>query len=153
METHILRRRIYLEPKYLDSNIMLHLLRKINKKMSGEIDKDYGYFISANRIVKILDNTDTFFFLEIEAKTYKPKIGQKVKGFVCIIYKDGFLVNVFERMMVLVPSIFIKDYVFDENKNTFENNNIRIGMGDKIKVEIKQCRFHEKKFECIGFLA
>ena len=50
METNIIKRRIYLEPKYLDKNIMSHLLRTIEKKTIGEIDKELWlyYFSESN---------------------------------------------------------------------------------------------------------
>ena len=123
---------------------MCHLLRTIERKMIGEIDKDSGYIISANQILNIVHNENTTFVLEIEVKTYKPKIKQKIDGLVCGIFKAGIFVHVFEKAENFnLPKIYIKDYAFDENNNKYENNNNRIGMGDKIKVEIKAVTFDE----------
>ena len=69
-----------------------------------------------------------------------------------VFFKEGIFVNVFGKVKILIPNIYIKDYAFDENNNKYENNNNRIGMGDKIKVEIKAVRFDEGEFKCIGIL-
>ena len=152
MEINILQRRIYLEPKYLDKNIMNHLLKTINKAMFGEFNKEYGYIISANRIIKIVDNENTFFVLKFEAKTYKPKIKQKVDGVVCGVYEEGIFIKVFEKMKILIPHIYLKDYKFNDVFHSFENKNNKIGIGDKINVEIKAVKYDKNGFCCIGFL-
>ena len=152
METSIIKRRIFLHPKYLDKNIMSHLQRTIEKKVVGHVDRDNGHIISVNQILRILNNEDTFFFLEIEVTTFKPQVKQKIKGIVFWIFNDGIFVNVFEKVKILIPSIYIKDYSFNENTNTFENNNTVIRMGDTIKVEIKAVKYDQiMNFSVSGF--
>jgi len=148
----IIERRLYLEPKFLDENIMNHLLKKISVTTIGECTKDYGYILSVNKIVKILNNEDTFFTVLFDADTLKPETGGKFDGIVCMVYKDGIFVNILNRQKVLIPSVTLKNYSFDEILATYVGNNRNIKQGDKITVIITASKFNKKGFICVGSL-
>ena len=148
----IIERRVYLEPKYLDENIMTHLLKKVSTTTIGECTKDYGYILSVNKIVQILNNEDTIFTLLFDADTLKPETGSKLDGIVCMVYKDGIFVNVLNRQKVLIPSVTLKNYSFDEILATYVGSNSNIKQGDKITVIISAVKFSKKGFICVGSL-
>ena len=148
----IIQRRVYLEPKYLDENIMVHLLAKVSSITLGECTKEYGYIISVNKIVKILNNEDTVFTLLFDADTLKPDAGTKLDGIVCMVYKDGIFINVVNKLKVLIPSIILKGYLYDENLATYVSTNKKIKQGDNINVVVTASKFSKKGFICVGSL-
>ena len=148
----IIERRVYLETKYLDSDIMTHLYKKICSLTTGECTKDYGYILVVNKIIKIINNEDTIFTLLFDADTLKPETGSKLSGNVCMIFKDGIFVNISNRQKVLIPSVTLKDYSYDEISVKYINDNRTIKEGDIIDVLITGCKFNKKGFICIGSL-
>lgn len=150
--TIVIERRIYLEPKHLDKNIMEHLMSKITEDTLGECSKEFGHIISVKRIVEILNNEDTIFTVRFEAETLKPEVGTKLTGVVCMVYKDGIFVNIAEKQKMLIPSIALKEYIFEENTGTYKKGNINIKEGDEIQVVVTAVKYNKQSFSCVGSL-
>lgn len=150
--TSIIERRVYLNPKYLDQNIMEHLLSKIREDTFGECTKDHGHILSVKRIVSILHNEDTVFTVRFEAETLCPKAGDKLSGIVCMLYKDGILFNISNRQKMLIPSINLSGYEFDEISRSYYNGNRKIKEGDEIQAIVIAVRYDKKSFSCFGSL-
>lgn len=146
-------RRIYLEPKYLDQNIMDHLLAKITEETFGECSKEFGHIISVKRIVEILNNEDTIFTVRFEAETLKPEAGAKFNGVVCMVYKDGIFVNISKKQKMLIPSITLKGYTFDDVLGAYVKGNTKIKEGDEIQVIVTASKYNKHSFSCVGTLA
>lgn len=149
----IIERRIYLEPRYLDQNIMSHLLAKIIEETSNECTKEYGHILSVKRIVEVINIEDTIFTVRFEAETLKPEPGAKFTGIVCMVYKDGIFVNIADKQKMLIPSITLKGYIFDDNLEQYVKNKIKIKEGDEIQVIVTATKYNKQNFSCVGSLA
>lgn len=145
-----IKRRVYLEPKYLVKNIMEHLLTTLKKNVVGECTKEYGHILSVERIVKIIDNQDCIFTILFEANTLKPEAGKKLTGVVCMIYKDGIFINVKEKQKMLIPALTLKDYKFDQVSRTYINGTNKIEEGDIVEALVTAARYNNKNFSCFG---
>lgn len=151
--TLIIQKRVYLEPKYLDQNIMKHLLHKITKETSGECTKEYGHILSVKKIIEIVDNKDTVFTVKFEAETLKPDINSNFTGIVCMVYKDGLFVNVAQKQKMLIPSSTLNGYIFDELSSSYVKEKQKIKEGDEIQVIVTAVKYNKQSFSCVGTLA
>jgi DNA-directed RNA polymerase subunit E'/Rpb7 len=149
----IINKRVYLEPRFLDNNIMDNLLNKIRKISVGQCTKDHGHILEINRIVEILGNEDTIFTVLFEAETLKPTVGDKFSGTVCMLYKDGIFAQISEKQKMLIPAISIKGYTYDEQSQTYLNGKKKIKVGDTIDAIVTASQYSKQNFSCIGCLA
>lgn len=160
METVKIVRRICLPSRYLDSNLMAHLLNEITNTTKEQCSKDHGYILSVKCINKILShkigraNADNVFTVEFDAVTLSPKPGLQVDCTVCMIYPDGILVNIMNRQKMLIPttSMPIDDYAFDNNTGNYIVAGRTIKVGDKIVANITDSQYNNGSFSCIGVL-
>jgi len=148
-----INKRVYLEPKFLDENIMDHLLSKIREISVGQCTKDYGHILKVNRIVEVLGNEDTIFTVLFEAETLKPTVGNKFSGTVCMLYKDGIFAQISEKQKMLIPAISIKGYTYDEASQTYLSGKKKIKVGDMIEAVVTASQYSKQNFSCIGCLA
>ena len=148
----IIKKRVYLDPQYLDENIMNHLLKKIKELYVGECSKEYGHILSIIQILKIIDNEDTIFTVLIEAETLKPDVGIILEGTVCMLFKDGIFTQISEKQKMLIPNLTIKGYMYDETSQTYSNGKKTIKEGDKIQAVVTASQYNKKNFSCIGCL-
>ena len=150
----IIERRVYLEPRYLDQNIMHHLLARIIENTFGECSKEYGHILSVERIVKIVSNEDTVFTVQFEAKIFKPEAGKKLRGVVCKVYKDGIFIDIVNKQKMLVPAVILKEkaYSFDEAGGIYTNGNAKIKEGNEVDAVITAAKYNKQYFSCIGSL-
>ena len=153
--TVIITRRIYLEPHFLDQDIMKHLLAKIVKITDTECTKEHGHILSVKSLIKVVNIEDTIFIVDFEAEILKPTIGDKLSGIVCMLYRDGIFLQISDKQKMLIPSpsLSVKGYVYDEIKQMYSNENKKIKEGDKIDANVTASQYNKKKFSCIGCLA
>lgn len=149
----IIQRRVYLEPMYLDQNIMDHLLSKLTESTSGECTKEYGHILSVERVVDIVGNEDCIFTVLFEAKTLKPEAGKKLTGVVCMVYKDGIFINVAEKQKMLIPAVTLKGYKFDQVARAYVKGNKQIKEGNEVDAVVTASKYSNKNFSCFGSLA
>ena len=152
MKNVIITRRVYLEPKFLDSNIMNHLLKRCSELSVGECTKEHGHILAVNQIVKVLGNEDTIFTVQFEAETLKPKVGDILSGKICMIYRDGIFVQVSEKQKMLIPAISIKGYTYDDSSHTYSSGKKKITEGDNIEAIVTASQYSKQNFSCIGSL-
>lgn len=152
MKNAIITRRVYLDPKFLDSNIMDHLLKRCSELSVGECTKEHGHILSVSKIIKVLNNEDTIFTVQFEAETLKPSVGDKLSGKVCMLYKDGIFVQVSDRQKMLIPAITIKGYTYDDSSHTYFNGNKKITEGDIIEAIVTASQYSKQNFSCISSL-
>ena len=148
----VITRRVYLDPKFLDENIMVHLLKRCSELSVGECTKEYGHILSVNRILEVLNNEDTIFTVRFEAETLKPKSGDKLSGKVCMLYKDGIFVQVSDKQKMLIPASSIKGYVYDDSSHIYSNGKKKIKDGDNIEAIVTASQYSKQNFSCIGCL-
>ena len=148
----IVIKRVYLDPKFLDTNIMKHLLDKCTELYVGECTKENGHILSVKRIVNVIKNEDTVFTVSFEVDALKPKAGDKLFGTVCMLFKDGIFAQVSEKQKILIPAVTIKDYIYDDASHTYLNENKKIKVGDNIEAIVTAAQYSKKNFSCIGCL-
>jgi DNA-directed RNA polymerase subunit E'/Rpb7 len=148
----LIERRIYLEPAYLDENIMDHLFNKIVQTTCGECTQEYGYITGVKNIVKILNNEDTIFTVLFDAHTLKPELGSKLSGNICMVYKDGIFINVADRQKILIPASTLSDWKYDEVQSTYSKKQNTIKVGSNVNITVTASKFNKKGFICVGSL-
>lgn len=157
METLHLRKKIPLEPKYFNSNLKDHLYKKLSNSLRNKCTQTSGYVVSVSPDIEITDNTvnihgQGLFEVSYSVQTLKPKEGQILEGKVCMIFRQGVLIEVHGKMKVLIPPDRMGKYKFDEFSETFKYKSKTIQEGDIISVKIDMIKYENNKFDCIGIL-
>ena len=150
--TVTIQRRVYLEPKYLDQNIMENILKTLTLDTFGECTKEYGHILSIERLIEIVGNEDCVFIVKFEATVLKPEAGKKMTGKVCMVYMDGIFINVAEKQKMLIPALSLTGYKFDPVKKAYVNGDIKIQEGDEIDTVVTAAKYSNKNFSCFGSL-
>ena len=79
MQFITIQKRICLPSKYLDQNLMDHLLSKITELTYGNCTKEYGYILKIIKINDIISheisraNTDNIFNVDFDVEILKPE--------------------------------------------------------------------------------
>lgn len=153
-----IERRICLDPQFLDSNIMDHLLEKIKSSLKNECTKEFGYIIDVKRIISISDNwisaanSDIVFNVIFEVETLKPEIGLQLQGNVCMIFPNGILLDIKNKLKFLIPLDSLKGYELNKAGMFYENGNKKIKKEDKLTVEVVEIKYKDQSFMCFGNL-
>ena len=157
-----IKRRMCLDPEFLDSNIKTHLLNEIKKNTENECNKEHGYILCVNRIVKIEKNnissasSDIVFTVIFEALTLKPIPGDKFDSKIVVILPNnqGVLVNISDKFMAIIPSSNVGNHVFElsDGMKVLRNpdNNFSYMENDTLKIQIKDVKYEDKVFKCVG---
>lgn len=148
----VIERRLYLEPKYLDSELETHLLHKLRDTVVGECTKEYGHILSIEKITEIVSNEDTIFTLRFEALTLKPEVGKILEGKVCMIFRDGIFMKVADKQKMLIPSLTLKDYTYNEDNCSYTNGKNVIKIDTVIKGKVTALKYDKQNFSCVGTL-
>jgi len=151
--TTIIKRRVYLEPKYLDSNIRQHMLEEIKRITAQECSKEYGYILSVNRIVNMVNDNGTIFTVTFEANTLKPEPGKQMTGIVCMVYNDGIFIDIANKQKMLVPAVTLTGYEFDSELSSYVGDEHTITKGDELDVIVTATKYSNGQFSCFGSLA
>ena len=154
MEINI-EQQVYLEPKYLNVNLEKHILEKLQNSIIGTCDYKNGYILGVNKIIKIGDNklsqtSSSIFTVSYLATVLKPETGRQFIGRVCMVFNDGLFIEVHNKMKVLVPYTTFDKFTFEHDK--FKKDNLTIGEGSEVNVEITMIKYEKKNFNCIGKL-
>jgi len=151
-------RRICIDPKHLDKDICTHLLNKVIESTENECTKANGHIIKVQRLEKILDNkiansnSDIVFTIQFKADTLLPRDGMKVKGKVCMVYKDGIFIDIEDRQKMLIPCASLSSYSYDSILNCFKKDDRYIKLGDIVDAQITATRYDKHSFSCFGSL-
>lgn len=148
----IIEKRLYLEPKYLDSNFHEHLLQKLRDTIVGECTKEYGHILSIDRITEIISNEDTIFTLKFEAMTLKPEVGKILEGKVCMVFKDGIFLKVADKQKMLIPSLTLREYTYNEDTASYIKDKNKITIDSVIRGKITAVKYDKRNFSCVGTL-
>jgi len=159
MNSVVIDKRICLESKFLDQEILQHLLEKIKKTTLKECTNDYGYIIEVKKIIKIVEheigraNTENVFLVRFEALTLKPEPGKKMVGKVCMVYKDGIFITIMGKQRMLIPKSYLTDYTYNEADCCYENDKNVIRNDDEISSIVTASQYNKQSFSCFGSLA
>lgn len=156
MNSISIEQKISINSNKLDSNITGHIAEKL-LELKNKCDHNYGYIIDIDtKKINILDNVisnsepNIFFTVKFRAQVFKPKIEDNYEGIVCILFPHGILVDVMNRIKVLIPSNKMKGYAF--NSGIFCKGDKIIKKDDNIIVKINMIKYEKQNFNCIGEL-
>lgn len=157
---NLIKKRICLEPEYLDSNYKTYLFKKIKDNIQNECNREYGYFINLKKIVKIEDNSITsnseiIFNVEFEVETLLPEKDKEFECIICMIFVSGIFVNVKNKLKILLPISELSNYSYDHASNSFlsKDKNSKynsLKKDDVINVKILDLKYSKKQFSCFG---
>lgn len=156
--TIVIERRICLEPQFLDSNIMDHLFEKIKSSVLNECTKEFGYIIEVKRILEIRDNwissanSDVVFNVLFEAETLKPEVGLHLQGKVCMIFPNGILLDIQNKLKFLIPLQSLEGYELNKAGMFYKKGEEKIEKGDELTVEVSEIKYKDQSFMCFGNL-
>ena len=148
--TSIIQKKVFLDPKYLDSNITRHLLNVIKKSTKDECTKEYGYILSIKRLVDIIDNEDNVFTVKFEAETLKPEASNTYSGVVCKVYKDGIFIDIAGKQKIMVPAMSLPEWTYKEDKSSFVKEDKCINEGSNVDVTVTASQYNKNSFSCFG---
>ena len=160
MEKITIQKQVCIEPKYMDSNIMDHIVNELTRTSCKECTKDYGYIMKINRIIKIIDNyinmdSNIVFDIKFEASCLNPKPDRILTGKVCMVFPDGVFIEVMKKMQILIPKQNINGYSFNKKTNSFvkdgtEDNPVSISEGKQFRVKITASQYNNQRFSVFG---
>ena len=156
-----IEKRVHLESKFLDCDIVNHLFQKLQRITSQECSKKYGYILDIDDNIEIISqeisraNTDNIFFVRFQAEILKPVAGDRMLGTVCMVYKDGIFIIIKNKQKMLIPKIFLKEYTFNELEGFYMNDigSKLIKEGDEIGAIVTAAQYNKNNFSCFGSLA
>ena len=156
MTTTVIERRICIDPQFLDSNILQHLFDKVVTSTYNECSKEYGYIINIKKIIGIKDNwistanSDIVFTVVFEAITLKPEIDSQFIGEVCLVFPNGVLLDVQNKLKFLIPLSSLIGYELNREGMYYEKDDKKIEKGDKLLVKVAEIQYKNKVFMCFG---
>ena len=153
MQESSITKKITLDPKYLTKKINKHIIKQLEKDTKDDCSKQFGHILKILKIEQIIDNENTSFVIKFTAKTLKPEKDKILNGKVFKIYKDGIFIDVLGKQKILIPSLNLTNYTFDEENNIYKSKENTIKQDDEIKVQIVAVKYIKGKFSCFGCLA
>jgi DNA-directed RNA polymerase subunit E'/Rpb7 len=155
MQTITITKRVTIRPEKLTKKIKKHIIKQLEIDTENECSKMYGYILKIYNIEKIIFNEDTVLLVEFLAKTLKPEVNKVLETVVYKIYKDGIFVDILNKQKILIPSINITDFEFNEENSTYihiSDKNKEIKENDLLNVKIDAVKYNNGKFSCFGSL-
>jgi DNA-directed RNA polymerase subunit E'/Rpb7 len=158
MQRVTIDKKIYLEPQFLNENLVLHISKSIKDQILGKCDKNNGYILKIYDNISILGNkvsssgSGVYFNVRIDVKTLMPKIGGVYEGVVCFLFCDGIFVEVHGKMKILIRIDSMNGYKYNKIKNIFKKDTKTIAEGDKVEISINMVKYEKQNFNCIGNL-
>ena len=159
MEKIIIQKQVCIEPRFMDCNIMSHITNQLTRSCLDECHKDYGYIITINRIIKVIDNyinmdSNIIFDVKFEATCLVPKPDKVFTGKVGMVYGGGIFVIVMQKMQILVPENLLVGYTFNKNTNpklnSFVNAEDKIEEGKQVKIKVTASQYNNQRFSVFG---
>lgn len=157
MSVASIRKRICVEPKFLNSNVKKHIYDKICDQMLDKCDQQHGYILEIHSDIKILSNivssagVGVFFDVEFTATALKPEVGHKYDGEAVMIYAHSIFV-VIGKIKVMIPVDKMNGYKYNKTKSCYTKNSKNIKVGDKVQISIDKISYDKQNFICIGSL-
>jgi len=153
MSSIVIEKRMYLDPKFLDQDIETHIFNELSKIIVNECSEEYGYILSVQNIISYYNLEDTIFIVKFNAAVLKPEAGKILSGKVCMIIKDGILIDINNRQKLLIPSSNLEFFELNLIENAYVYGDVKIKVGDEVKSEVIFTKYVDQKFCCYGKLA
>lgn len=156
MQTVTIERRVCLEPRYLDSNIHLHLLTKLEDSVRNECTHENGYILRVHKIVDIPShsianaNLDIVFTLRFTADILRPQVGMVLESKVLKVYPQSIFVIAENRQRMVIPADTLgKQYKYKSDDGVYASKKRTIRAKDTVRVEITDLMYEKHTFMCI----
>jgi DNA-directed RNA polymerase subunit E'/Rpb7 len=154
-----IERKISIQSNKLDKNITNHISEKILTELTDTCDQKYGYIINIdpkkiNIIDNIISNSEphVFFTVRFKARVFKPKVNDEYEGKVCVIFQHGVLVDVMNKIKVLIPVSKLDKYTFSDGIFKSKESTFCIQKNTSVVVKINMIKYEKQNFNCIGEL-
>ena len=154
-----IEKKICIEPKYINQNILDNIKNILNDKYLNKCDNQYGYILKIYDNIHIIDNivsttsSGVYFYIKFSIKYLKPEIGNTYEGKVCMISNNAILVDFLDGK---VKSIISKDkmgkFIYNKDELCFRNGNNTISKNSIVNFKIDMIKYEKNTFNCIGSL-
>jgi DNA-directed RNA polymerase subunit E'/Rpb7 len=136
----------------MDQNIVQHLHKELERLCVGECSEEYGHILAIQNIRDAKNIDGTAFLIEFDAEVLKPTPGSEFTGKVCLVFKDGILVNIADKQKILIPTAKLAPYVLDPVQNIYKHGKKSIAVGDDVRVSVLSAKYMDQNFCCFGKL-
>ena len=157
MNNVTLTQQITIEPEDMNSRLKSTILDLLVQRSVGKCTAANGYTVRVEPEFKLLSNKINAFGVGIFTVQYtvvslKPAPGMEMDGTVCMVFDGGLLLDVEERMKVLIPSENLKGYKFSADNSCFVKKSRKLSEGSVVTVKISRAEFRDGQFNCFGEL-
>lgn len=154
----VITRNIYIQPMYIDSNIMKNVFSMLKNKYEKTCDEDDGMILSIDDIKNVenmisKDSCYVIFQITFSATVIKPEKGMKlIMKPSNILSSKGIFGKIYDNINVFVPEINfkdLKDWKFSNDSYTNTKNGRVINKESQIEVVISDIKFNSTKYNCV----
>lgn len=158
----VITRNIYIQPIYLDSNIMKNVFSMLKNKYERCCDEEDGMILSIDDVKKVenmisKDSCYVIFQITFSATVIKPEKGMKlIMNPSNILSSKGIFGKIYDNINVFVPEINfkdLKDWKFSNDSYTNTKNGKVINKESQIEVIITDIKFNSTKYNCVCSMA
>lgn len=152
-----IRKKVSLEPKYIDKNYKNHLHKKLVTKFQGSCSEEHGYITEIGNDIEIIGNfIDTrgyiIFDIKLNITALKPEKNVIYTAQVMMIDSVGIFVTVEDKLQIIIPEERAGKYKYNEEDETFKYKKKVISENSTVRVQLLEYRFENNSFQCIGKL-
>ncbi len=159
----ILTRNIYIQPNYIDDNLMKNVFSMLKKKYEKTCSEEDGLILSIDSIVKVVnmiskDSCYVIFEITFNATVIKPEKGLKVSVKPSyLLSTKGIFGKIHDNISIFVPEINMsKDWKYeDESYKLIKDDKVMevIDKNSMIDVVITDIKFNSTKYNCVCSLS
>lgn len=156
-KTVTISRNIYIQPMYIDSDIMKNVFSMLKNKYEKTCDEEDGIILSIDEIKNVenmisKDSCYVIFKITFLATVIKPEKGMKLSIKPTIISSKGVFGKLYDNINIFVPDVNFKDskdWKFSNDSYTNSKNGRLINKESNIDVVIKDIKFNSTKYNCV----
>ena len=154
----VLSRNIYIQPMYIDCDIMKTVFSMLKNKYEKICDEDDGIILSIDEIKNVenmisKDSCYIIFNITFSATVIKPEKGMKlVIKPTYILSSKGIFGKIYDNINIFIPeSNFkdLKDWKFSNDSYTNSKNGRVINKDSSVDVVITDIKFNSTKYNCV----
>lgn len=161
LKLHRVVEDVFIEPRFLDSNIRRKLLDILGSK-TGTVTKLYGTFIRFNELIAIHDSrismSDSSIWLTVEYtfESQLPVVGEIYTGRLVDIFDKGALVEIKSIQCLLIGGSYTKPQKSDDpnqaDRDVYVVSCCSMGLrkNDPVDIELIQTRYKSNRYICVG---
>lgn len=153
-------RKLYIPANSLIGDLSSKIREKLDHEMLNKCFQDYGYISKIYKKVRILNNvisnTDpgVHFDISFKVKSLLPNVGDEYTGTIGMIFPNGIVIDVENKLRIPILSDKLKGFVFVEKGMIFRNeaSGAVLEKGIPIKVRITKVAYERQNFRCMAVI-